>query len=331
MRFSTITLAFLFFTTVFATPIFRAGADNNISLAKRTKTGVPSRQSTMSGTRKPKSWTGGPKSKTSKSKPSTGGPKSKTSHSKLSTSGPKSKTSQSKPSTGRPKSKTSKSKSNTSAGRGKKTPCNGKRATPTELQAALHPNNIGQTFSLSHAEWRRVYKLKSKVDGKEAIVKISIIVSEDELEDVEREVTALKANHQFIGWGHSRDKKVFYIVMEYMGVPLEKTPEAFKGDTAKVTEAKKATIARYKQHFGLIHTDSWTPELGEQDENDDTAGLSNESNWTYRQVGGQWQGELIDWDFYEAVEGHELARADESTALDLGCGVFVPPELEKNI
>jgi len=196
----------------------------------------------------------------------------------------------------------------------------------------LHHNNIGQAFSPENAAWRRVYKLKSKIDGKEAVVKISIIEDPDELEDVEREVTALKASHQFIGWGHSRDKKVFYIVMEYMGVPLAQTPEAFKGDKAKLTQAKQATIGRYQLHFGLTHTDSWTPELGEQDKDDIAAGLSNESNWTYRQVGGKWQGELIDWEFYEVVQGHHhFAAADGSAAPDLGCDVFVPPELEKNI
>jgi len=268
MRFTIVTLAFLFFSTVVATPIFRTDAEDSVSLTRRSHTvgsNPRKRQGSPGGS--------GPRttSKSAARSGSTGGTTARNPHVKC------------------------------------------KRAT-NEIIQALSPGNIIEDKPLKENQYCDVFKLKAKIDGKEAVVKIIENGMVDQ-EQIEEEVTALQTNGQLLGWGHTPDQKLYYLVMEYMGVPLEETP--FKEDHERITKLKTAAINRYKLHYGLTHDDY----------------EENESNWTYRQVNGVWQAELIDWEFYFVDEDHHAYRPiNPKTAINLdpNC-IFVPPNMAHHL
>lgn len=162
-------------------------------------------------------------------------------------------------------------------------------------------------------QYASVYFLHGQLDGKHAVLKI-IQNGMSEVEQILEEVSALRANRQLLGWGHTPDKELYYVFMEYMGLPLAQTP--FGHDAAFIQQLKEAALHRYHITSGVIHTDQ----------------EDNETNWTYRQVvphpGAQpvWQAELIDWEFFELAEHHNYVAVDPASAIifDPACGIFVP-------
>jgi len=192
-----------------------------------------------------------------------------------------------------------------------------KRADIHELYAALTPGNM--RFIFKENQYASVYLLHRQLDGKHAVLKI-LQNGMSEEEQILEEISALRMNRQLIGWGHTPNRELYYIFMEYMGVPLARTPFAHNANI--VQHLKQAAIQRYHFNHGLVHTDQ----------------ADNESNWTYRQVqtpAGQvvWQAELIDWEFYEMAQGHHYAPVNPQSAIifDPACGIFVPEGMEHHL
>jgi len=189
-----------------------------------------------------------------------------------------------------------------------------KRADINALYAALNPANVHHLFQEN--QYAGIYLLQQPLDGKHVVLKIlqNGMTEEDQILE---EITALRMNGQLIGWGHTPNKELYYIFMEYMGVALAQTP--FANNAQYIATIKQAALQRYHLTYGLIHMDA----------ND------NESNWTYRHLGNNvWQAELIDWEFYEIDAGITHYRpVDPNTAVvfDPRCGIFVPQVLAHHL
>jgi len=124
-----------------------------------------------------------------------------------------------------------------------------KRATPNELIEALRMFD-GQNPLLSEQDCS-VYRLKEKVDNENVIVKV--IQNGMRLKQmIEDEAWALHNVKQLLGWGHTPDKRLYYLFIKDMGVPL--SPQMpFAKDRQQLRELQLKAEEFYRSQYHLEH------------------------------------------------------------------------------
>lgn len=219
MRFTTVSVALFFLSTVIASPIYPLREGDSVALRKRVD---------------------GPKPATPKPAASTPRRQGSTSKSPTSSAG----TPRRQSSTGRTTPSRANSKSEPGA---KNAHC--KRATESEVISALQAL---EKEPLGAGEYGSVHPLKAKLDGHDAIVKI-IKGSKMKKADIEHEVKNARQVKQFIAWAHSATTDTYYIIMPNMGIS-EKDAKA-KGMTEDPKVLTKAAEERYKTEYHMVHGD----------------------------------------------------------------------------
>ncbi|KAF8325677.1 hypothetical protein F5887DRAFT_1018348 [Amanita rubescens] len=179
-----------------------------------------------------------------------------------------------------------------------------KRATPNELIKALSTADTERQFPTDKD--CIVYPLTTKVDNENVILKV-IHNGMGEEEEIKDEAWALENVKQLLGWAHTPDKKLYYLFMKNMGVPLSQT--TFANDYRQVRKLQRKAEEFYLSHYHLRH----------DDHGKDT------KNWVYRKAGGEWRAELIDWECFTREDGYEgYKNPPEPFEIDPNCGYFVP-------
>jgi len=125
-----------------------------------------------------------------------------------------------------------------------------KRATSNELVAAL--GTVDGQNSLLENEYCSVYHLTARVDNQNVILKV--IQNGMKMEEViHDEAWGLHNVEQLLGWGHTPNKKLYYLFMKNMGVPLSETRATFANDHRQVRKLQHKAEEFYLSHYHLQH------------------------------------------------------------------------------
>ncbi|KAF8343314.1 hypothetical protein F5887DRAFT_973409 [Amanita rubescens] len=237
MRLTTVTIAFIFFGTVFATPIYPLR--NSVELSKRMDP-------------EPSTNTGGDATRgrgtTRKTSTRQKGKQASTSAGKRKATNTDGGESESEGDGDKPGSR-SKSKS-TSRKRAK---CDPDLVTKKEFLEALKHIDKGKHAGKG-SQSLAVYHITVKVKDCDAVVKI---INREHFDDdanakTSKEVAGLHQVRQLLGWGHRQTPKLDYIMMRNMGIPLDKTGLT---DEAYITRKKTEALKRYEDETHLKHGD----------------------------------------------------------------------------
>jgi hypothetical protein len=125
-----------------------------------------------------------------------------------------------------------------------------KRATPNELIKALSTVDTEHPFPTDKD--CIVYPLTTKVDNEKVILKVIHNGMEEE-EEIKDEAWALHNVEQLLGWGHTPNKKLYYLFMKNMGVPLSETRATFANDHRQVRKLQHKAEEFYLSHYHLQH------------------------------------------------------------------------------
>jgi len=240
MRLTTVTLAFIFFGTVFATPVFPPRG-NTVELSKRmppkgpTDTASPSPSRGRS--RKKKSSTSRGKGK----QKATGGEDGGEDDGSQERSGSKRK---------RPAESGSRKRS-------KKNDKNCQKGLVTEQVFIDAMKKINKKYLGRGSQGLAVFPIDELVNGCDAVVKIvdRVRLDDDQKAKIPVEVAGLLQAEQLLGWGTRAKPQLDYILMLNMGGPLKDTNLNPIEDGKIITEMKDAALQHYETQFGLKHLD----------------------------------------------------------------------------
>jgi len=245
MRPTTVAIAFFFFGTVFATPIFPLDR-NSVELVKRSDppgeiptTGDPSVGSPSEPKRGRARNRGG-------SVGSTRGRGGKVAQLK-GESAAESSTSRS------PKRKASDTEGEGSPSGAKKARCAPKLIKKADFLAALKKIDTSKPLGRGSRGFG-VYAIEGEVTGCKAVVKIIIRddIGPDDVKKISGEVAGLRQVEQLLGWGRLKNPDIDYILMRNMGVSLSAT--GLK-DEAFITRKQNEALERYRTEYHLSHSD----------------------------------------------------------------------------
>ncbi|KAF8347197.1 hypothetical protein F5887DRAFT_49605 [Amanita rubescens] len=227
MRLTSVTIAFIFFSTVFATPIFRLRG-NAVELSKRV---LPGETTTTTGA------AGGDDQPGRGRKPSRGVPRSASSKRKATDIGDEG-------------ADGSRSRSK------KRVTCAPDLITKEEFFEALKHIDKSKPAGRG-SQGLAVYHITELVQGCKAVVKIMDRTRLDAaaIRKVSNEVANLRQAKQLFGWGRRTIPALDYILMRNMGVPLAKTPLDLAKDAAFIQKKKDEALKRYEDEFHLKHGD----------------------------------------------------------------------------
>jgi len=278
MRLTTVTIAFIFFGTVFATPILSLRG-NPVALSKRTKGST----STEAGAGDESGGRGrGRGSRRGSLRGSTGAGASRS-----------------------PKRKPS---DKSQSGPRKRAKCE-PNPVPEDvfLEALRHinPNPVGKG-----SRGLAVFSIDGPVQGCQAVVKIistheSRNLDAKDIAKISKEVAGLAQVKQLLGWGKRKNPPLEYILMKHVGLPLAKMAE--KGLTLEknkefIETKQAAALAHYRTELHLEHGDP--------------AGHDNYL-WTFHEdadetdMDARFTVDVVDWDDATQVgpEGTQYATA----------------------
>ncbi len=125
-----------------------------------------------------------------------------------------------------------------------------KRATTNELIKSLRTVDTEHPFPTDKD--CIVYRLNAKVDNENMILKVIHNGMEEEKE-IKDEVWALQNVEQLLGWGHTPDKKLYYLFMKNTGVPLSATPDHIRNDHQLVQKLQRDAERLYLSRYHLRH------------------------------------------------------------------------------
>jgi len=250
MRLSTITIAFVFFATVFASPIYPLRG-NAIELSKRGDEGETMPDISAGGGGGDPPQRGRPLRKASTS---TRAGVAKGKAKAVPAEGENSDAEASKSPTGatkRTKTQGSRSVSN------KRAKCNNpdllNRADFLEALKHIQKDKPAGQGSQGLA----VYHMTEEIKGCRAVVKI---IDRDRLDTaavnkIPNEVAGLSQVKQLFGWGRRTSPNFDYVLMKNMGVPLSQTGLDATKDAAFIQKKKTEALQRYETEFHLKHGD----------------------------------------------------------------------------
>jgi len=279
MRLTTVTFAFLFFGTVFATPVF-SPRGNVVELSKRMPPKASSDVSPSPNRGRSRKKTGGRSAKAQgKQKATGGGDDGGDDGGEDDNSRPGSKRKASGPSGSRKRSK-----------KNDKNCVNG-LVNQADFMTALQ--NIDQKPLSRGSHGLAVFPIKTLVNGCDAVVKIIDLVrfDDDQKANIPKEVAGLLQAEQLLGWGTRAKPKLNYILMKHMGGQLKDTNLHPIEDGPLIEEMKNAALERYETQFGLKQLDRtgngnylWEPL--------DEANTDKKARYIVN---------VIDWEDYETV------------------------------
>jgi len=278
MRLTTVTLAFIFFGTVFATPVFPPRG-NAVELSKR----MPPKGSTDTASPSPS------RGRSRKKKSSTSRARGKQKATGDEGDGEDD---------GTPERSGSKRKAPDDASgsrkRGKKNVevCKDGLVSEDVFMAAMR--NINKNYIGQGSQGLAVYKINGLVNGCNAVVKIIDRVRFDDAQKkkIPVEVAGLLQAQQLLGWGTRAKPQLDYILMKHMGGPLRDTNLRPIEDGQIIEELKAAALQRYENQFNLKHLDPagngnylWEP-VNEDDADKKARYIVNVIDWAdYETIG----------------------------------------------
>jgi len=297
MRLTTVTIAFIFFGTVFATPILSLRG-NPVALSKRAK----GSGSTDTGTVEPPRGRGRGRGR--------GGGRGGTGAG--ASSSPKRKA-------------TSKSQS----GSRKRAKCEPNPVSEEVFLEALR--NINPKPAGKGSRGLAVFPIKESVEGCSAVVKIistheSRNLDADDLAKIPKEVAGLAQVKQLLGWGKRKNPPLEYILMKHMGVPLAEMAE--KGLTLEknkefIERKQAAALERYRTELHLEHGDPKGHDNYLWTFNEDADEADMDARFTV---------DVVDWDEAKQVgpEGTEYAKAPTPYNVPDEKAIYAPTDTPKS-
>jgi len=228
MRLTSVTIAFIFFSTVFATPIFRLRG-NAVELSKRVLQGETTTTTGAAG--------GDDQTPGRGRKPTRGVPRSASTKRKATDIGDEG-------------ADGSRSRSK------KRATCAPDLITKEEFLEALKHIDKSKPAGRG-SQGLAVYHITELVKGCRAVVKI---VDRSRLDaaavrKISNEVANLRQAKQLFSWGRRTSPTLDYILMRNMGVPLAKTPLDLAKDADFIKRKKEEALKRYEDEFHLKHGD----------------------------------------------------------------------------
>jgi len=244
MRLTTVTLAFIFFGTVFATPVF-SPRGNTVELSKR----MPPKASTDDVSPSPNRG----RSRTK----GTGGRSAKARGKQKVTGGGDGAGDGSEEDNSRAGSKRKASGQAGSRKRSKKNDKNCVDGLVSEEQFMQALKKINKKFLGRGSQGLAVFAIDEYVNGCDAVVKIidRVRLDDDQKKRIPIEVAGLLQAKQLLGWGTRAKPQLDYILMKHMGGPLSDTNLNPIEDGKIIDELKSEALQRYETEFGLKHLD----------------------------------------------------------------------------
>ncbi|KAF8800623.1 hypothetical protein BYT27DRAFT_7245606 [Phlegmacium glaucopus] len=318
MRLTTVTIAFIFFGTVFATPIFPLRG-NPVELSKRTEPEGSTTTGGAAGGDNPPPIRG--RKSTRGSTRGRGSSKGKGKVANLQAEeGAASAGSISRSSSSKRKASGDEGSRSTSRKRAK---CEPNLSTKEEFLNALRdidrskpPSRGSQGFG--------VYYIKGLVQGCEAVVKIIDRgrLDDDAVKRITGEVTSLRQVEQLFAWGRRAKPELDYILMKNMGVPLSKTKLDLINDKNFIEKKEKEALDRAEAKFHLHH--------------DDPKGHGNYlwdiKNEEDPNMDARYDVNVVDWDGATRIGTHLFAQAPPQYPVPNERDIFGPtksPESSK--
>ncbi|KAF5380103.1 hypothetical protein D9615_006125 [Tricholomella constricta] len=172
------------------------------------------------------------------------------------------------------------------------------KTAPCEFAVAVHDRGK----LLATGTKGIVYDVQKLYKNQKAVVKV---IPENWARSTPKEAQNLAAVGQLLDWGYKEDgkEKTHYLLMKNMGIPFsEVKPKLSEADGNTLI---MAALERYKKEFQMTNNDK------------------NPGNFLFRQVGGKWQAEIVDWEkgVWEGKSAAPAAPAPKKVANPQHCVV----------
>ncbi|KAF8343387.1 hypothetical protein F5887DRAFT_1212551 [Amanita rubescens] len=297
MRLTTVTIAFIFFGTVFATPIYPLRG-NPVALSKRAKDST----STDTGTGEPPRGRGRGRGR-GMGRGGTG--------------------------TGASSSPKRKASSKSQSGSRKRAKCEPNPVSEAVFLEALR--HINPKFAGRGSRALAVFPISEPVGGCQAVVKIistheSRNLDAEDLAKIPEEVAGLAQVKQLLGWGTRKNPPLEYILMKHVGDPLVEMAE--KGLTLAnnkefIERKQAAALELYRTELHLEHGDPTGHDNYLWTFHEDADETDMDARFTV---------DVVDWDEAKQVgpEGTQYAKAPTPYNVPDERAIYAPTDTPKS-